>query len=266
MHYLRIDDIGASSKVFEYYGKNSINIFGKVRRIPERLSNFLFLKEIPLWKGWAKYRELNFNDWIDLINYLISNKLVLNVAVTACWVDQFGELCLFSDMFPEQVEIINYGIKNNVIYILNHGLTHCIPGLHKPLLFKSNQKYHREFTKYLSLEKQYFHLRESQEILKKIFKVTPKILVPPGNNFNVDTLRAMQRLKMRYIQCHRDTTHQPSDMELLEYGIIHIDNSFVQVLHDKDIVVSGLHYLESIKNNSVNSNFDSMDGLIEAYE
>ena len=259
--FLRIDDIGASSKKFEYYGKNSIKIFGKFLPLPELLTNFLFFKKFPLWSGWAKYDELSSEDWISIIDFLGENNLTLNVALTACWVNEKGTFIKFIEKFPYQTEIIRDGINKKLIYILNHGLTHCIPGRHLPMRFKSNQKYHREFTKYLGYDDQLKHLHDSQNIIFEIFGFYPKILVPPGNQYNLDTLKAMNKLNMQYIQCDRNKSHQPSDNDLKEFNIKHIDNSNVIVLHDKDIVTKGLNYFNSIDNFS-KTKFHSMRKLL----
>ena len=246
--FLRIDDIGASSKEFEYYGKNSVKILGKYLPLPELLTNFLFFKKFPLWSGWAKYDELSSDNWISIIDFLDENKIILNVALTACWVNKEGNLIKFNEKFPSQTEIIRDGINKKLIYILNHGLTHCIPGKHNPMRFKSNQKYHREFTNYLVFDEQLKHLENSQKIIFEMFGFYPRILVPPGNQYNLDTLKSMQKLDMHYIQCNRDKSYQPSDMHLKEFGIKHIDNSKVVVFHDKDLVKKGLEYFQTIDN------------------
>merc|ERR1711991_230578 len=105
------------------------------------------------------------------------------------------------------------------------------------------------------------HLKKSQQILLDIFGFSPKIFVPPGNQYNIGTLKGMKKLGMKYIQCNRDKRHQPSDNDLSRYSIIHIDNKEVDVLHDKDIVKNGLDYFNSIKNFS-NKKYYSMQKLL----
>ena len=144
--FLRIDDIGACSKEYEYYGKTSFNFLNKNWPLPELFTNFLFMKKFPLWSGWARYSELSVNEWESILDFLSKNKLILNVAITACWVNKENKLIRFDKKFPLQTKIIQEGQSKNLIYILNHGLTHCIPGRHMPMRFRSNQKYHREFS------------------------------------------------------------------------------------------------------------------------
>ena len=139
--FLRIDDIGASSKEYEYYGKTSFNFLNKNWPLPELFTNFLFMKKFPLWSGWARYSELSVNEWESILDFLSKNKLILNVAITACWVNKENKLIRFDKKFPLQTKIIQEGQSKNLIYILNHGLTHCIPGRHMPMRFRSNQKY-----------------------------------------------------------------------------------------------------------------------------
>ena len=262
MNFIRIDDIGASTKEFNLYGRNTFSIYKKIISFPPILSNFLILKRIPFLSGWAKYRELEFNDWLEIINILKARNSKLNIAITACWVNKNGELQNFKDKYPEQVEIIKYGVKENLFYILNHGLTHCIPGRHLPLKFGSVQKFHREFTSYLSLEKQFMHLRESQRILEEIFGKRPRILTPPGNMYNEDTLISMKKIGLNIIQCDRNKSHQPSDEILLNYGIKHIPNDNIQVIHDRDIVKGDYQFFQRLMSQPFLENSESFEKLI----
>ena len=66
---------------------------------------------------------------------------------------------------------------------------------------------------------------------------------------------------MKYIQCNRDESNQPSDNDLKKYNIKHIDNKNVVVFHDKDIVYQGLNYFHSI-NNFSNTKYYSMRKLL----
>ena len=262
MKFLRIDDIGASTKEFNIYGRNTIEIGKKTISFPQFISNFLFFKRLPFITGWGKYKELNYEDWIDIINTLKDHNAKLNIAITACWVEKDGSLTKFNNKFPEQTEIIKYGVNENIFYILNHGLTHCIPGKHVPFRFKSVQKYHREFTNFLPLEKQYMHIRESQLILEEIFGEKPKILVPPGNMFNEDTLISMQKLNIRIIQCERNQSHQPNNEIIKKYEIKHIANSKnIEVIHDKDIV-KDRNFLKKFIANKCLNNSESLEHFI----
>ena len=258
MEYIRIDDIGASTKKYLIYGKNSFKIGNKYRRIaPAFISNFLFIKNLPFISGWGSYKEMDAKNWIELLSILKKNKVVLNAAITACWVEKDGSLIRFDKKFPESCEVIKQGIKDNLIYILNHGLTHCIPGKHLPLLFKSNQKFHREFNDFLTLEDQTYHLESSQNIFNDIFGEYPDIFVPPGNVYNENTLKALNKVGLKYIQCHRNITNeptQPTDQILNFYGIKHINNDKVLVIHDRDLIHKSISsFVNYTKNNKCKS-------------
>ena len=260
MKYLRIDDVGASSKKFLIYGHNSFKINHRYRRLaPAFVTNFLFIKHIPFISGWAVYKEMTFNHWINVLNFLERNNAILNVAITACWVEKDGTLTRFDKKYPESAEIIKYGVKRNLLYILNHGLTHCIPGKHLPLKFRSNQKFHREFSNFLNLKKQILHLERSQEILENIFGNYPKILVPPGNVYNEDTLISLKKVGIKTIQCDRNLRYQPEEEKLAIHNIRHIDNSEVEVIHDRDIVKNNPDYLKKF---AENNKFNNMSQLV----
>ena len=120
MKYLRIDDVGASSKRYEIYGKNSIKINKRYYRFaPSFLTNFLFIKRLPFISGWGIYKEMNKTQWENTLNFLQKNKIVLNIAVTACWVEKDGSLTRFNNRFPEATEIINEGIKKTNYWMNN---------------------------------------------------------------------------------------------------------------------------------------------------
>ena len=84
---------------------------------------------------------------------------------------------------------------------------------------------------------------KSQEILGNIFGNYPKILVPPGNVYNEDTLISLNKVGLRTIQCERNLSYQPDNESLEFYNIRHIDNRDVEVIHDRDIVKSNPDYL-----------------------
>ena len=70
----RMDDVGASTKLYEIYSKK---IFG----------NFFFLKKMKYFKAWGPYNEIEANQWIEIFDYIGENNYKLSLAVTASWVD-----------------------------------------------------------------------------------------------------------------------------------------------------------------------------------
>ena len=61
-------------------------------------------------------------NWIDIINI----KITMQNSILPLLPLGEKSLIKFNDKFPEQTEIIKYGVNENIFYILNHGLTHCI--------------------------------------------------------------------------------------------------------------------------------------------
>ena len=106
------------------------------------------------------------------------------------------------------------------------------------------------------------HIRESQRILKEIFGKCPEILTPPGNMYNEDTLISMRKIGLYYIQCDRNTSHQPSNETLLKYGIKHISNDNIYVIHDKDIVKGDSRFFDRLMSQPFLRNPESMDKII----
>jgi hypothetical protein len=226
---LRIDDIGASTKEFEVYSKKW---FG--------LGNFLFLKYMPYFKAWAKYREMSADEWYTVFELLKKYNAKLTVGVTATWVNYDGSSTNFSDKFPEEAKALKCGVNMGLIEVANHGLTHCVvkDNLFRPRLFSSNRKYHREFWSWLRMETHFEHIKKSQEILQGFFKVDVVTLIPPGNVYCNFTIEAAKKYGIKYINCQ--TPSQIID----KVSILSNDN--VYAFHDKEIVQEGLNWFEGV--------------------
>ena len=74
---LRMDDVGASSKLYEQYSKK---LYG--------LANISFLKRLPYFKAWGPYPELTAFDWSVIANILETYNAKLTVGITASWVSK----------------------------------------------------------------------------------------------------------------------------------------------------------------------------------
>ena len=236
---LRMDDVGASSKEFCVYS-NKLNGLG----------NYLFLKYLPHLKAWGRYREIVSDEWDSIFDVLCKNQAVLTVAVTASWVESDGTLIPIQDKFEKQVMKLRDGVKFGLIKIANHGLTHCVlrENLYLPHLFKSNRKYHREFWDWLPREIHFHHIEVSQKILDQAFGQRPEVFVPPGNVYSLDTLDAAVEYGIKTVNCNT------SDYEYK--GINVKSNKDVIDFHDKDIVESGVQFLEKIINKHKNKEFN----------
>ena len=118
----RLDDVGASTKIYEKYSK----IF---------FGNFGILKDRRLLGAWGPYKELNLNEYKYLIKLINLKKKKLAIAITAGWLNSENELTPFNLKFPEVAEYLKEADKKGLIRIINHGLSHCVVGMHMPKLF-----------------------------------------------------------------------------------------------------------------------------------
>lgn len=218
----RMDDVGASTKQFEVYSKSLIG-------------NYLILKYFPPFKAWAPYEEISPDAWKKIIDLLIKEKVGITVAVTASWVDQNCNLIPFPEKFPDQARILKEALKNNIIEIANHGLTHCIVGKQMPRLFTSNREFHREFYAYLPEELIKDHLDKSQKILEDYFGQKIVTFVPPGH-----------------------VCSKYSENYAKKIGLVNIstkeENSFA--FHDREISLYGIPWLVSKINNYKNNGYE----------
>ena len=232
---LRMDDIGAATKVWEVYAK----------RLPlpgpaGDAGNWLFLKYLPPLALWGPYRELRPDDWERILNALTRHSALLTVAITAAWVTWSGELIPFPERFPRQAELVRRGVVAGLLEVANHGLTHCVLAGHvfRPRLFAGNRTSHREFWDWVPAEVQEDHLRRSQEILRGWLGTEITTFVPPGNVFGAQTLRAAEKHGLRYLSCA--TTPR------VDGGVTIIGNDGVIAFHDRDLVKGGTTWLERV--------------------
>src|SRR5215510_6528346 len=128
---LRLDDIGACSKQYERWSRH-------------RWANFYPLHDRRLFGAWGPYRELTAEELNLLANTLRDYQASMTLAITACWTDEHGELIPYQERFPHQTTIIAHWAKLGVFEIASHGLTHCVPGQHRPKWIGSNRAQHRE--------------------------------------------------------------------------------------------------------------------------
>lgn len=226
---LRIDDIGASTKQYEVYSRKWFG-FG----------NFLFLKYLPYFKAWARYREMEAIEWFTIFDLLKKYNAKLTVGITATWVNYDGSHTIFYKKFPEEAEALKIGLREGIIEIANHGLTHCVvkDNLFRPKLFTSNRIYHREFWEWIERDVHFEHIKRSQEILQNFFQTDIVTLIPPGNVFCNYTIEAAKKYNLKYINCQTD------DKKI--NGIKILSNKNVFAFHDKEIVEQGIQWFEKV--------------------
>lgn len=227
----RIDDIGASTKQFEQYGKKWLRPF----------SNFGSLKRLPALRMWGPYDELSANEWEKFFRIFRENHIVPLIAITACWVDEKSRLIPFPEKFPNEARVLKQAANRGEIQIANHGLTHCVVGKHVPRRFSSNRAFHREFLPTLEQEIHTQHLRESQHILETYFGRAIDTLVPPGNLWSIKTYRAAQETNIKKIMCARPMADAQIQMEGIEF----IDDRHGVIrFHDRELRLYGASWLK----------------------
>lgn len=242
---LRMDDVGASTKVYNQHGKVYWKLFGK--NIPLTFfANWLFLKRVPPFKRWGVYNEISPKQWQEIFIILRSNNAKLTVAVTACWVVSEYEIIPFDEIYPDQAAVLREGIEEGLIEVANHGLTHCVvkDNLFRPRLFSSNRIYHREFWDWLPDSYHKEHIDRSQEILTRIFKKEIVTFVPPGNIWTEVTEQAAGKAGIKYLSSKEKIA--PTGKE--RNGLKYVGSSVVVDFHDREIDIMGPIFVdETIK-------------------
>jgi hypothetical protein len=251
---LRLDDVGASSKKYEVYSNKAWHLGGvKVS------GNWLFLKYLPAFKSWGPYRELKAIEWLELLELLERYGAKLTVAVTATWVESQERQIPFPERFPEEAAAIKAGVEQGLLEVANHGLTHCVVknDLFKPKLFSSNRKFHREFGPLSTPDNQDKHLRESQQILEKWLGSEIVTFVPPGNLFTQDTLFLAAKHGLRFVSANTPPRHDARPVVLGNQNVI--------AFHDRDIVLNGREWLQSLLDSNKGKRFCFVRELAEEF-
>lgn len=236
-----MDDVGASTKRYEVYGRETFEIFGK--KIPmSKISNFLFLKYIPPFKKWAPYRELKVPEWQEIFQLLKNYNAKLTVGITASWVERDMKKVPFPVKFPDEASIIREGVQEGIVELANHGLTHCVPGKHLPLPFSSNRSYHREFWDWLPKEIHWDNIERSQEILSKYFNISVVTFIPPGNVWTDETEKAAAACGIKYFSSRGDKCQT----NVRRNNITFLSDNDAFAFHDREIVVYGIEWLKNM--------------------
>jgi peptidoglycan/xylan/chitin deacetylase (PgdA/CDA1 family) len=208
---------------------------------PLRVSgNWLFLKYLPGWKSNGPYREMRAAEWSQVLAILRAASARMTVAITAAWADRSDRVTPFPIRFPEQAEALKEGVREGLIEIANHGLTHCVlqDNLFRPRWMSSNREFHREFWDWVPLSVQEEHISRSQDILQNYFGVPVVTFVPPGNVFTEGTLAIAERHGLRYVSCNT----KPGTSGTLRV----LGNEHVVPFHDRDLVLNGVDWLRSL--------------------
>lgn len=232
---LRLDDVGASSKLYEIYGRT------RVGPLPFP-GNVLFLKRVPGIKRWGPYRELGAAEWERLLTVLEAAGARLTVAITAGWVEWSARVVPFPQKFPAQAATIRDGVRRGLLEVANHGYTHCVLAgrAFRPRAFAGNRSYHREFLDTVPDSLQREHLARSQAILQDYFATPVVTFVPPGNAFTRATAEMAVEHGLRILSCYDAGRWGPVA------GLTFVDDARVQILHDRDLVLGGVESLSRV--------------------
>lgn len=223
---LRIDDIGASTKIHERYCER-------------RLLNVGFLRDRRLFGAWGPYREMTGQEWREVFGLLREFNAKLTVAVTAAWVEESGELVPFPEKFPEELVALRQGVESGLIEIAGHGLTHSVlqDRLFLPRMFGSNRSYHREFWDWIPEATHFSHVKRAVETLEIAFGKKIRTFVPPGNVYTATTLRACSAMGIEVVNCNNPRTPDPT-------GKIRVlGNENILPFHDRELVLFGVDWL-----------------------
>lgn len=232
---VRIDDIGASTKHFEQYGKKLFT-YKSFPYFYFPFANIGFFKRIPPFRRWGKYDELTAPEWTVLLEIFRKSNIQPIIGITACWVEKNDTLTPFPEKFPEEATILKQALQKRDIIVANHGLTHCRVGLHLPRFMGSNRTFHREFWPELDQSVHTQHIQESQRILESYFETPVTIFVPPGNVWSKKTYRALQQTSITSVHSHRYMLDSQEPMD----GITFVDDRKDFLLwHDRELKLLG---------------------------
>lgn len=238
---LRMDDVGAASKIYNQYGKVNWEVLGKNLPLTP-FANWLFFKRTKPFKRWAPYRELIAMEWDSLLSLLRKHNVKLTVGITASWVEPDGSLVPFPKKFPEEASKLKEAVEEGLLEIAHHGLTHCVlrDNLYRPKWFSSNRTYHREFYQWLPEEVHQKHIFEAMDILTSYFKVNIVTFVPPGSVWCEATEKYAFQAGLKFL--NSSEAKAPTGRE--SSGLVYIGNKNVIDFHDKDVIERGISWLE----------------------
>ena len=227
---LRMDDVGASSKQFEVYSNT-------------RWANVGPLKSFDKYKAWGRYDELTAETWEEIFCLLVKKSARLEIGITASWVDQHGACIPFPEMFPEQAALISDAVSDGLISVSNHGYSHCVVGKHRPRLFTSNRKWHREFWDWLPREIHQDHLEKSQSIFGDWLGFRPTNFIPPGNVYAAKTVSLLKEFGIETV----NSSTKPCPDEFFSANRVrYVDCASVVAFHDREISMYGVRWMSQL--------------------
>lgn len=128
---LRLDDLGASSKQFEWWSRR-------------RWANVWPLHSRALFGAWGPYRELAPHALDRICIAVDTVGRTLTLAITPNWVERDGTLIPYETKYPQHAAVVRRWARAGVVTVVQHGWTHCLPGQHHPRWIGGNRPAHRE--------------------------------------------------------------------------------------------------------------------------
>lgn len=165
---LRIDDIGASSKQWEWHGRG----LGTVWPLSHR----------RLFGRWGPYPELTAWQLEAICAAVDAHDAQVTLAVTALWMERDGREVVYPVKYPAQTAVIRRWVRRGTVEVANHGLRHCQPHDYRPR-WTGNRSQHREFTGAEGPDEMVRTVRRAQDLLEAAFGERPVTFVPPGLQF-----------------------------------------------------------------------------------
>lgn len=186
---LRIDDLGASSKLYEQWSRT-------------RWANIGPFKRWSPWRAWGPYREMTAEEINRVAEIVAAQQSRITFAITAYWVEADGCLIPYPGKFSAQANVIRTWADRGIIEIALHGLTHCREGHHRPRFWSSNRAQHREF------EPHSMDMDERARIKTRISRAAGlldawlgpagvRVFIPPGHQFPPDGVEIIASLGLR---------------------------------------------------------------------
>lgn len=237
---IRIDDIGASSKQYNQYGKTYFSWKG----IPYFYFPFAhcgFFKRMYPFKGWGPYEEITSGEWQEFFDLFERYQTIPLIGITAAWVESDGTLTPFPKKFPEEAACLKQALRDGKILLANHGLTHCVVGQHLPRSFQGNREQHREFWPWIEPRIHRDHILQSQTILENYFEIPITVFIPPGNVWSQHTYATLKETHITKVISNRYMLDSSEPLKGIEFVD---DRQGFLVLHDKDLKERGPAWLE----------------------
>ena len=165
---LRLDDLGASSKQYEWWSRR-------------RWANVYPLHHRKLFGAWGPYPELSPPQLEAIFTALDAHGASMTVAITAYWVERDGTLVPYPEKFPDQAAVVRRWAHRGTVEVALHGRTHCLVGWHRPRWIGGNRRWHREIDPFqYGAPADEWPIVEARRALEAWLALPITTVIPPG--------------------------------------------------------------------------------------